>query len=73
MQYLIHCKDTSYCLLYQKEIIYDPDYPDIKIGAVVSFHWDGNANVVFSGTVIAASGRKFMVSFFSATQEKIFT
>lgn len=59
MQYLIHCNDRSYCILREGEIVYDSSNPEIKIGDLVSFYWDGNYDTIYSGTVIHASGKKF--------------
>lgn len=60
MQYLVHCSDLSYCLLYEKEIVYDPENPDPDIGVNIKFNWGSNEKVIFSGTVVKKSGREYL-------------
>lgn len=64
-QYLVRCEDTSYCILYAKEIVYDGKKPTIEIADRVKFYWEGNTKTVYSGTIIMASGKYsfFLVCF----------
>lgn len=57
MQYLVECSDTSFCVVYEKEIIYNPQVPEISIGCAVQFLYSEKANRVaeWDGKVIEIS------------------
>ncbi|KAJ8664298.1 hypothetical protein QAD02_017400 [Eretmocerus hayati] len=54
MQYLIDCRDTTYCIIYKKSIIVDETETKLIPGVTVSFYWpeDSPNASVYQGIIL---------------------
>lgn len=72
--YVVRCyEDGRFCLLLQKEFVYDAKRPDIEIGQDRKFWWENEVThelVEFTGLVLEKSGKKSYIVRFNSLGSK---
>ena len=57
-QYLVHCRDKSYCIIYKRSILFDDNCEELQIGAEIEFLWpeDSGKAKPYRGKIVKISG-----------------